>query len=716
MILGGANAMATAIVHGEVGPGGAGLVDAVLAGEAEHSLKQFLRIVIAGRERGASKREILAACHGAVDGYYEPDRYRHEHDARGKLVAIHPSAGVAMPVRAAMVGNLNEVRTLESAPVYYELESLGSAWVQFDQGCPCFCSFCREGWEFKPWREREERLVLESVKRAKIEQGADTVNISSMNFNMHSRLYSVLAGMSRLVFRVSMKSQRFDLLADDADMADFERQLGKSSITCGLEGISARLRRYLHKNLTEAELITAARSLFKARARQLKLFTIATGLEEQQDLDELRALLTSLKAEAARCGVHTRLILSLTPQLTMPNTPSQWRAARCVPTEADALVERIASVCRDCSVEFRTSMDGGEVEVAQLLLLGDRRLTRALVRSSLEHGVYFDQSVPQAVALLWRRLLAEQGIDAAEYFRARTRADVLPWQDIAGGVPTEFLWGKFLEMNRFAEDQYCLNRSTRKVTCELCDACDTPAQVLANVRRRIPSASDASLDGALLFAGDGVRVRVIIDRDPASFALPLRFFQVAAARALMKAFPDLALTYLRPGAHHAGDAGDDGLTGLACLELHFARLPPLATINAGIEQVSLHMSWARVLAVAAASGALEQPSRIRFAWRTDRALRELDLAIVQLLAKAHAPHTRQRHGEGYRYTVSPRVVHHAPARVVTVCADGSAEIELGRKRDFPHRLLADLDRRGLLKGPPRAVELAGASSSVWASC
>src|SRR5262249_42677903 len=156
--------------------------------------------------------------------------------------------------------------------------------------------------------------------------------------------------------------------------------------------------------------LTAARSLFRARARQLKLFTIATGLEEDQDLAELGELLRKLKAEARTAGVHTRLILSLTPQLTMPNTPSQWPPARCVPTEKDALVARIAAVCAEHEVEFRTSMDGGEVEVAQLLLLADRRLTRTLVRSSLEHEVFFDQAIAEEVAVLWRRLLADDGL------------------------------------------------------------------------------------------------------------------------------------------------------------------------------------------------------------------------------------------------------------------------------------------------------------------
>src|SRR5262249_34261806 len=161
------------------------------------------------------------------------------------------------------------------------------------------------------------------------------------------------------------------------------------------------------------------------------------------------------------------------------------------------------------------------------------------------------------------------------------------------------------------------------------------------------------LDGALLSAGEGTPVRVVVERDPVSFALPLRFFQVAAARALMKAFPDLAHSYLRPGKHHAADVTDDGLTGLACLELQFGKLPPLAAINADLQQVNQHMCWGRIVEVLPAEGAIAQPDKIVFEWTTSRSLRDLDRAIVQLLDSYRALHTRQRHGEGYRYISSP---------------------------------------------------------------
>src|SRR3972149_9266164 len=83
IVLGGASAAVTSILHGPIKEQGFGnnygLVDAVLIGEGEFSIKQFLEIVKKGKSSGLSKAEILNACHGKVDGFYEPDKYVHRY-------------------------------------------------------------------------------------------------------------------------------------------------------------------------------------------------------------------------------------------------------------------------------------------------------------------------------------------------------------------------------------------------------------------------------------------------------------------------------------------------------------------------------------------------------------------------------------------------------------------------------------------------------------
>ncbi|HHT9145816.1 MAG TPA: hypothetical protein ACFYD4_09085, partial [Candidatus Wunengus sp. YC61] len=83
VVLGGASVAVTSILHGPIKEQGFGnnygLVDAVLIGEGEFSIKQFLEVVKKGKSAGLTKAEILNACHGKVDGFYEPDKYEHQY-------------------------------------------------------------------------------------------------------------------------------------------------------------------------------------------------------------------------------------------------------------------------------------------------------------------------------------------------------------------------------------------------------------------------------------------------------------------------------------------------------------------------------------------------------------------------------------------------------------------------------------------------------------
>ena len=46
----------------------------------------ILEVVKKGKSTGLTKAEILNACHGKVDGFYEPDKYEHQY----KVVVQNP--------------------------------------------------------------------------------------------------------------------------------------------------------------------------------------------------------------------------------------------------------------------------------------------------------------------------------------------------------------------------------------------------------------------------------------------------------------------------------------------------------------------------------------------------------------------------------------------------------------------------------------------------
>lgn len=564
IVLGGASAAVTSVLHGPTQEqdfgNTCGLVDAVFLGEGEYSLKQFLEIVKRGKSAGLSKSEILQACHGKVDGFYEPDKYEHRYQivvqnpagtpmeaeiTQGNLLEISPKEPyVSYPVRSAVVYDLDQVKTLETGPIWYETEGLGAGSLQISSGCPCFCSFCAESWERKPYRERSLLKLLEALKAAKAQQGLDTVALFSFNFNTHSELYPMILSFYREMDSVSLKSQRFDLLSADRFLAEVQQVIGKTTVSCGMEGISERLRRFLHKNLTEEQIYKACEYLLERGIRELKIFLICTGLEQAEDFEEFGRFVKRLDDLKGMSGSNVRIIFSLTPLYYPPHTPLQFHECLTAIADIKKISRAIERICKLQNMEFRESATHEEIWMTQLLAMGDRRLTAALIRSSITDGFVYYNAIPKQILRNWRAYLMELGLSEENYFCAKGKDHVFPWDDIDLGISKKFLWEEHERSIHFQEREYCLGRPHVEARCLGCGACPTPAQIKKLTHHTI---SQPFLMEEILRITASKRnkriLRAVVEIESTLRLAPKRFVGVAIARALMLAIPEVVPYY-----------------------------------------------------------------------------------------------------------------------------------------------------------------------------
>jgi len=607
VVLGGANAAATAILHGplnERGFGnGYGLVDAVFIGEGEFSVKQFLEIVKQGKSLGWSKTEILHACHGRVDGFYEPDKYEHcyksisgnfpetqeamdavvpfRNQAKRILAEIVPKESyVSYPVKSAVVYDLDQVRTLESGPIWYESETIGTGILQISNGCPCFCSFCAESWERKPYRERSLIRLLDALKRAKAQQGLDTVNLSSFNFNTHAELYPMILSFFREITHISLKSQRFDLLSTDRFLAEVQQIIGKTTVSCGMEGISERLRRYLHKNLTEEQIYKACEFLFEKGVRELKVFLIHTGLEQDEDLLEFGRFVKRLGDLKSMTDCKVRIIFSLTPLYYPPHTPLQFHACLTSLEKQGKMNKAIEHICRFNGMEFRESASYEETWLMQLLAMGDRRLTPALIRSSITDGFVYYNTVPKNVLKNWRTYLMDLELSEEYYFCEKGKGHVFPWGDIDPGISKKFLWEEYERSVRFTEREYCLGRPRIDAKCLGCGACPSGADIQKITQHK--SAPSFLMDELRQIEENKRKLFVIeavVEVEDSLRLAPKRHIGVSIARALMLAIPEIA-PYYHSLSGHLREAVEDKVTTDTVYGIDVYRLSFVSTSEA----------------------------------------------------------------------------------------------------------------------------------------
>lgn len=570
IVLGGAASSHTSPLNG-----GGGLIDAAVMGDGEKSIPALAEILVSGKDW--SREKLMAELGAGVPGFYDPR-----------------SSGTVQRARAIPYppGDPHD-----SYFIPYEQEAHGTATVNLSSGCPCFCTFCREGWENRPYRERPAEAVTESMRRAKAALGAEALNPSAFNFDMHSRLFPLLEEAGRLFHRVMPKSERFDLLAASPETAQAAIMLGKRVFTLGLEGISPRLRSFLGKDIETEDILRAAGHLVRLRASELKIFTIATGLERGPDFAAFEELLHDMRPG------RMKVVVSLTPLIVQPHTPLQHLGRGVPPGRFEKVRSHLRAICKRAGAEFRTAADVHEINVLQLLSTGDRRLTEALIEISGRELYYSKISKSTERALF--DALSTKGIDSQSMLEPKEEA--FPWSDVSTGVDPLFLKKRFDAASAMKSGGYCLGKGT----CFNCKACPDAESVasLTGHRQAPPPSIDRWEELKALKTRPTCWTVTVEAEDHLRFA-DSGFFSRAAARCIMLEAPDLVDAYLKPGQVDRGPYRHTA--GRIEVELYFFRGsdPALLGDGAFLERASKHVPGMKL--IGARPGPLEERSSCRY--------------------------------------------------------------------------------------------------------
>jgi hypothetical protein len=519
MVLGGSNAFAAQCL---VRPDGQAVPDLVFFGEAEESLPLFI-----GRWQTAtgSKRERLAQAARGLDGFW--------------VTGSAPDA----PVRQAVARAQPPQHTLALPPL--DVETAGTVRVQVGAGCAAFCSFCFEGFERKPYREHAVDDVLAQAKALKIRYGARAAELDAFNLNAYAGLGELVEKSVRLFDKVSFKSQRADGIAACPEIIDLERAAGKHSFTLGIEGVSARMRAFLSKSLSDEDIALALKALLERRVREIKLFFILTAYESAEDLADFGDFCSRLKGWLALPNACTRVVLSFGRLVRMPNTPLAYDRLFLNENDWRFAVDGVAAACRRSQLECRFATDWPDYLGTQLLAACSHEDAEAIVALACDglsyHGPWRMQEAERLQKALssWlgRFTRVAHGRDA----HATSPAPTFPF--VARAVSEAFLQSRWDQAQRFLDGGYCLAE-----TCLGCGACaDAAARESVTDRARSVRVTRETIDAVARLEADKRRLAPLFRRAdlPAEFAG--RSPEWASARLLqhlLTRHPELADTLL----------------------------------------------------------------------------------------------------------------------------------------------------------------------------
>ena len=388
----------------------------------------------------------------------------------------------AQPVRQALARDIRKSEHTDffpakAASLLLDVESAGTVRLTVSRGCPAFCSFCFEGYERKPYREIAADHALRRARFLKREYGATTVELDAFNLNMYSEFVPLVKACAKLFDHLSFKSQRADGVAACPEIIDLERVCGKQSFTLGIEGISARMRAFLCKSLTDEEIDTALQALLTRRVREIKLFYILTGHEGPEDLAAFASFCSRLrqKLQVPRCG--TRVVLSFGRLVRMPNTPLMYDRLLLDEEEWRFCVDGVSAVCRRAKLEFRFAFDWPDYVGTQLLAACGHEDAAAIVKLASEGLSYHGPWQPSDAAKLQAVVALPTGERNPFPFVKRT-------------VAAPFLKERWKDACEHRDKGYCLGEA-----CFVCGACTTPEEQGSLVNHpRVQEISDDDIE------------------------------------------------------------------------------------------------------------------------------------------------------------------------------------------------------------------------------
>lgn len=523
IIVGGASSLYTSALFRSGGP-----VDGVFVGEDPKTIARLLLICSDGKARGRSKREILDDLL-SVEGFLVPGNSRGTVKFRNPV----PDSG----------------DYLVDAPILFDEGAAGTGNLPISAGCKNFCSFCAESFNRKPYAELKARQVLDTALEMKIGSGLEHMELFSFNFASHGDFYEIVKGLVELFPSIGLKSQRFDWFASNPELAGCLHALEKTSITCGLEGISPRLRRFLNKDLSEKRLNRSLDILLHSPIRELKVFVIATGHEGEDDYSEFARLLDFMSGLCELARRRPRIIFSITPLVRFPWTPLEFEDAP-LPAVLPGILGRIDQEVSSRGFESRVAAGEGEYTMSQILVRPRHPdILKALTDAARETGFVYYREVPDEFMAAFHRNLRSSGLTEEILLKAPHAGDppsANPWLLVDTGVSREFLKREYERCASFVsggpELEFAEGRGGECIGCDACDGdgCDgsSPDSAMGSIpspgplKERIQNLKKSALT-------IGFRVSL----GERSRGLPRKYAGAILASALMREDPALAATY-----------------------------------------------------------------------------------------------------------------------------------------------------------------------------
>ena len=422
----------------------ADFIDAFMVGDGEEQILDLNRVIMQGREEGASRMTILKRlC--AIRGVYVPALYDVQYNADGTIASMKPNCPEAPEkVLKAIIPDLDKAFYPTEIPVPYMEIIHDRIMLEIMRGCTRGCRFCQAGILYRPVRERSLEHLVELAQQLENTTGYEEISLSSLS----SGDYTCLAELIRELIRrldekhvsISLPSLRLDsVLKDSLEATQKEK---KTSLTFAPEAGTQRLRDVINKGVTEEDLMSKVSDAFHGGWSSVKLyFMMGLPTETMEDVEGVYELAKAVIEEFYATPNHAKgrpgVAVSLSTFIPKPFTPFEFE-----PQLDEAGVKERQAHLKSINNDRKIVISWSKYDLSLIeavLARGDRRTSKAIY-AAWKKGCKLDGWDEHFKFDKWKEAFEECGLDMAFYAnRRRSYEEIAPWSHIDMLVSREFL-------------------------------------------------------------------------------------------------------------------------------------------------------------------------------------------------------------------------------------------------------------------------------------
>lgn len=369
------------------------------------------------------------------------------HEAYSRLAEID---GLYLPTLKQEPVSRVWVRDMESAPTVTQIYSHQTEFgdrtlIEIARGCGRGCRYCLAGYIYRPSREVPLDLILATARHGL--KHRDRVGLVSAAVSDHSAIDEMAVQLRRMGLRLSAASMRVDPLSEPLIKGLAES--GNQTLTIAPEAGSERLRQFINKPQSDAQILGAVELATRYNFPQLKLyFMLGQPTETEEDVEAIAEMVLAVRQIFPR-----HLTINATPYVPKAHTAFQWTAMLAVET----LEQRIKYLQERLTSHGVTVRSDSPVwaAVEGTLARGDRRLGRVLNR------------MKKLNLREWGKALEAENLSQDDFLRERHLDEQLPWEVVNLGVSRPFFNAELRRAGRGDLTVPCPPQSCMK--CQVCD-------------------------------------------------------------------------------------------------------------------------------------------------------------------------------------------------------------------------------------------------------